>query len=148
MSVQTTLNFLFVCPTSADGVSRAVSTLEKCVREIQELMQTNFLKLNAEKTEGLVVGFRAQLAKFHLASVNIAGVDVHVQSKAVRNLGVMFDCGMTMGAQVSSITSSANYQLMNIGRARKMLTDEATKLAVHTLVTSRLDYFNSLLRWD
>ncbi len=137
--------YVCVCPTSADGVYCAVSTLEKCVREIQEWMQTNFLKLNAEKTEVLVLGFRAQLAKFRLASVNIAGVDVPVQSKAVRNLGVMFDCGMTMGAQVSNITRSANHQLINIGRARKMLTDEATKLAVHTLVTSRLDYCNSLL---
>ncbi len=33
----------------------------------------------------------------------------------------------------------------HIGRGRKMLTDAATKLAVHTLVTSRLDYCNCLL---
>ncbi len=57
----------------------------------------------------------------------------------------MFDCGMTMGDQVSNITRSANYQLLNIGRARKMLTDKAKKFAMHTFVTSRLDYCNSLL---
>ena len=57
----------------------------------------------------------------------------------------MFDPGMTMCAQVANITKAANFQLVNIGRARKMLTTEATKLAVHTLVTSRLDYCNSLL---
>jgi hypothetical protein len=50
-----------------------------------------------------------------------------------------------MNAQVSNITKSANFQLLNIRRARKMLTTESTKLAVHTLVTSRLDYCNSLL---
>ncbi len=79
--------YVCVCPISADGVSRAVSTLEKCVRKIQEWMQTNFLKLNAEKTELLVLCFRAQLAKFHLASVNIAGVDVPVQSEGGQKPG-------------------------------------------------------------
>ena len=44
----------------------------------------------------------------------------------------MFDPGMTMCAQVANITKAANFQLVNIGRARKMLTTEATKLAVHT----------------
>ena len=57
----------------------------------------------------------------------------------------MFDPGMSMNAQVGSIVRSANYHLTNISRAQKMLTTEATKLAVHTLVTSKLDYCNSLL---
>ena len=44
----------------------------------------------------------------------------------------MFDSGMTMDAQVSNITRSVNYQLINIGRARKMLTTETTTLAVQS----------------
>ena len=57
----------------------------------------------------------------------------------------MFDCNMSMSAQVNNVVKSANYHLINIGRARKMLTTESTKMAVHALVTSRIDYCNSLL---
>jgi hypothetical protein len=137
--------YVSVCPTSANGVQLAISNLEKCVAEIQEWMDTNFLKLNAEKTEIIVFGFRAQLSKFHLESVNIAGVEVSAQSNAVRNLGVVFDSGMTMNNQISNISRSANFQLINICRVRKMLTTDATKLAVHTLITTKLDYCNCLL---
>ena len=133
-----------ICPTT-DGVNLAVSTIENCVSDIQNWMSRNFLKLNAEKTEVIVCGFRAQLNKFHLPSVNIAGVNVPVQVNAVRNLGVMFDCNMSMSAQVTKVVRAANYHLVNIGRARKMLTTESTKAAVHSLVTSRIDYCNSLL---
>ena len=134
-----------VCPTSSEGVDLAVSRLEQCVNEINEWMSQNFLKLNADKTEVIMLGFKSQLAKIHLPTVNIAGVDVPVRTDPVKNLGVMFDCGLTMASQVANITRSANFQLVNIRRARKMLTTESTKLAVHTLVTSRLDYCNSLL---
>lgn len=137
--------YVSICPTSVDGVNHAVSTIENCVSAVQSWMSQNFLKLNAEKTEVIVCGFRAQLSKFHLSSVNLAGVNVPVQVNAIRNLGVMFDCNMTMSAQVTKIVKAANFHLINIGRARKMLTTESTKTAVHSLVTSRIDYCNSLL---
>ena len=136
--------YVSVCPTSCNGVRAAVCKLEQCVSEVQKWMSANFLKL-AEKTEVMVFGFRAQLAKFAPPSIRISGVDIPVRSDPVRNLGVMFDPGMTVCAQVANITKAANFQLVNIGRARKMLTTESTKLAVHTLVTSRLDYCISLL---
>ena len=50
-----------------------------------------------------------------------------------------------MSAQVASVLKSANYHLVNIGRARRQLTEDTTKMAIHSLVTSRLDYCNSLL---
>ena len=95
--------------------------------------------------EVVMLGFKAQLAKINLTSVNIAGVDIAIKSDPVKNLGVMFDCGLKMTTQVANTAKSANFRLVNIGRARKMLTTDSTKLAVHTLVTSRLDYCNSLL---
>ena len=76
--------------------------------------------------------------------MKLGDADVAVQSNPIRNLGVMFDSGMTTAAQVSNIVKSATFHLVNIGRARRLLTDDATKLAIHTLVTSRLDYCNIL----
>ena len=113
--------------------------------KVDKWMSCNFLKLNADKTEVTVLGFRSQLAKVDLPTVNIAGVDITITSDPIKNLGVMFDRGLTMASQVASITRSANFRLLNIRRARKMLTTDATKLAVHTLVTSKLDHCNSLL---
>ena len=40
----------------------------------------------------------------------------------IRNLGVMFDTGMTMPAQVASVLKSVNYHLVNIGKPRRLLT--------------------------
>ena len=91
--------YVSVCPTSEDGINNAVSKLENCVSNVQSWMSKNFLKLNADKTEVMVIGFRAQLTKFNLPSVTVAGVDVPVQTNPVRNLGVMFDSGMTMSCK-------------------------------------------------
>ena len=137
--------YVSICPVTPCGVVQAVSKIEVCITEVHKWMMANFLKLNAEKTEVLLIGFHAQLAKIDLSSMNIAGVNVTIKSDPIRNLGVMFDTGMTMSAQVASVLKSANYHLVNIGRARRLLTEDTTKTAIHSLVTSRFDYCNSLL---
>ena len=54
--------------------------------EIQKWMSNNFLKLNAEtKTEILIFGFRAQVAKFSIAHVHIAGINIQL-SKPITEL--------------------------------------------------------------
>ena len=53
--------------------------------------------------------------------MNIAGVNVTIKSDPIRNLRVMFDTGMAMSAQVASVLKSANYYLVNVGRARRLL---------------------------
>ena len=58
--------YVSVYPTTADSVRHAVSRVEQCVMEIQEWMSNNFLKLDAEKTEIPIFGFKAQLAKFSI----------------------------------------------------------------------------------
>ena len=132
--------YISICPVTPDEVSQGVSRVEGCITDVHDWMSSNLIKLNADKSEVLVVGFRAQLAKFNLSSLQVAETDVPVQAKPVRNIGVMFDSGLTMSPQVSGII-----HLINTSRARKLLTVEATETAVHTLVTSRLDDCNTLL---
>ena len=50
-----------------------------------------------------------------------------------------------MSQHVHSVCRTGYYHLRNIGRIRRNLTLDATKTLVHALVTSRLDYCNSLL---
>ena len=68
-------------------------------------------------------------------------------SDTCRNLGVIFDSHMKMENQIQSIIlcQSVNFHLRSINSVRDSLTDEATVLLVHALITSKLDYCNSLL---
>ena len=99
----------------------------------------------ADKTEVLIFGIYRQLKKCSLTSINVAGVDVPVQTKSVRNLGVLFDCCMTMSDQVSSVISTTSFHIRNISKIRKHLTTDAAKKLVNAVVTSRLDYANAVL---
>ena len=92
-----------------------------------------------------MVGTYQQLAKFNISAINVAGVSVSVGQNPVRNLGVMFDQNMTMEAHVSSVARSAAFHTRNISRIRKNITTKSAKSLVNSLVTSRIDYCNSLL---
>lgn len=137
--------YLAVKPISPEHVLSRVSRVEECLCEVKNWMTLNFLKLNTDKTEVLVLGTHQMLSKSPVSSISVAGTMVAVQSKPVKNLGVMFDQSLTMSAHVTSVVRSATYHLRNIGRIRKSLTTDATKKLVNALVTSRIDYCNSLL---
>ena len=66
-------------------------------------------------------------------------------SPCVRNLCVLLDSFMNMEKHINLSTRSAYMHLRHIGSIRGYLTPEATKSLVYGLVTSRLDYCNSLL---
>ena len=95
---------------------------------------TNKLKLNADKTEVLVLGTPKQRAKISVPSIPVNG-GVKILNIPIGNLGSVFDPSMNMAAHVSKAVKSANYHLRNIGRIRKYLTAESTKGAVIFLVT-------------
>ena len=57
----------------------------------------------------------------------------------------MFDNHADMTKHVSSVCRSTHFHLRNINTIRSLLTDDATAQLIHALITSRLDYCNSLL---
>ena len=104
-------------------------------------MAVNKLKCNADKTEVLVITPKNKSVN---VSIKIDGTVVQVAG-CVRNLGVLQDRNLTMEKHVNQVCRTTNFHLRRIGSIRRFLTSEATKSLVHSLITSRLDYCNSLL---
>ena len=60
-------------------------------------------------------------------------------------LGVIFDLSFNFSAQVSAICSSSYYHIRDFARIRRHLNHSTAVSLANALVSSRLDYCNSLL---
>ena len=99
-----------------------------------------------KKTEFIVFGSKAQRQKIssHLP-VSILGSVLHPVD-SVRNLGVWFDADFSFSEHVKMICRACLIQMCDLHRIRQYLTPEVAVLAANSLVSSRLDYCNSLFR--
>ena len=107
-------------------------------------MAANHLKLNDSKTEVIVLTSASAKPSTPIDSIMIGDCSV-TPTECVRNLGVMFDCHMTMRETINRMCASSYLHLHNIASIRDSLTEEATVHIIHAFVTSRIDYCNSLL---
>jgi len=60
-------------------------------------------------------------------------------------LGVIFDSALSFAKHIDYITKSCNFYIRNIGQIRQFISKKACEKLVVALVTSCLDYCNSLL---
>ena len=135
---------LYITITPSDDISRLTANIERCVRDVNCWMSENMLKLNESKTE--VIFFSAKKQNDPFADVHLTfGDSVIHPVREVRNLGVYLDQALTMEAHMKYVEKSCNFQIRNIHRIRPFLSDGTCKTLVQALVTSRLDYCNSLL---
>ena len=96
-----------------------------------------------KKTEFLMIS--SSRSRVQLAESPRIGNTVVASSPFCCNLSVMFDNHSGMTKHVSSVYRSAYFHLRNISKIQPLLTDDAMAQLTHTLITSRLDYCNSLL---
>ncbi len=79
--------------------------------------------------------------------------DIHIceaevfSSEQAHNLGIIFDLYKEMNskAQLDNISKAGYFHVRNLAAIRNTLDLDSAKMAGHTLVTSNLDYGNSLL---
>lgn len=135
--------YTYFSPDNPSSQRDATERIQACVTEIKCWMTDCYLKLNEEKTEVIVISKKTQGATSTM-SVDIAGHQI-VPSTFVRNLGVIVDSTACMDKQINNICKSAFYMLRNISRIRRYLTNDAAKSLVHSFVSTKLDYCNSLL---
>jgi len=75
-------------------------------------------------------------------SLTVASSSIHC-AQTVRNLGVTFDSKLSMKSHISKIGRACFFHLRRLRQLRGVVTDEAMKQLVTSLVLSRLDYCNS-----
>jgi len=99
--------------TSSDRPSLPDS-LTACIRDIKHWMSLNYLKLNNNKTEILMIGSATSVKRMDLSFE----IDrVHVKpSSSVRNLGVVFDSSLSFASHISSVVKNSFFHLRNIAR--------------------------------
>jgi hypothetical protein len=115
--------------------------MEDCINEIRIWMAHNFLKLNSDKTEYLLIDPRnkADLPSILIDDDCIDGSDM------AWNIGCVMDNKLKLNGHINNICKCSYANLRNISRMRRYISTSDSKTVIHSVVISRLDYLNSLL---
>ncbi len=120
-----------------------LSKLTECVKNVKDWMNNNFLLLNSDKTEILLIGPKNSTQ--NLLDHNLQLDRCTVPSSTVKNVGVILDSLLSFKKHISHVTKTAFFHLRNIAKLRNMLTVSDAEKLVHAFMTSRLDYCNAPL---
>ena len=123
----------------------SIEELTECLKSVQAWMVGVKLKLNPEKTEFIIIGqkaIRESLAPNFPVPLLQNNISPSVE---VKNLGVIFDSDNSFDNHVAKICRACYYHLRDLRRIRKLLSDKTAILLASAMVSSRLDFSNSLL---
>ena len=131
---------------SPDDSLKSFDRLKSCLNDIQVWMSENKIKLNPDKTEFIVFGAKDRYKWLSDSfPVNILG-NCLSPTDVVRNLGVLFDAKFCFTNHVNSVIKSCFISLRDLHRIRRFLSIDTSVVIANALVSSRLDYCNSLFR--
>ena len=124
--------------------SNQLGKIQACLKDIKTWMTCNFLMLNSDKTEVILIGPEHLRDQLSGDVVSVDGIAL-ASNTTVKNLGVIFDQDLSFNSHVKQISRTAFFHLRNISKIRHILSQKDAEKLVHAFVTSRLDYCNSLL---
>jgi hypothetical protein len=134
---------LFISTSPAE-IRVAKLLLEQCLIDVKEWLSAMRLALNAAKTEFVIFHAKTRPLPSPVPLISLDGIEISPKT-AVRDLGVLFDSTLSMDPHVNNVSKASFLHLRLISKARRFLAAEQTKLLVHALVLSRIDYCSSLL---
>ena len=129
--------------SSPTSMAIAKEQMEQCITEIKLWMDTYLLKLNEDKTEFMLIQSRHAKNPLTVNSLRV-GQSFVEPTQCAKNIGVTFDCQLSMDKHIRNVSRSAFYSLRNISNIRKYLTTTSATTLVHAFITSKIDYCNAL----
>ena len=133
---------LYISFTAAN-TSSSLSHLSSVLDSVYQWLSCNRLFVNPSKTEYLLIGTPQQRAKIISNSITFRGTPITPTASA-RNLGVIFDSNLNFKDHFSKICQSAFYQIRQLRQIRSSLDVNSAIILSNSLVSSKLDYCNSL----
>ncbi len=106
-------------------------------------MTNNFLQLNSDKTEILLIGPKNSTQ--NLLDHNLQQDGCPFTSSTDKNLGLIIDSNLSFENHISHVTKTAFFHLRNIAKLQNLLSVSDAEKLVHVFMISRLDYCNALL---
>ncbi len=99
--------------SSRPSETHQIEKLMEYIVDIKNWIMNNFLLLNSEKTEVLIIGPKNHTSNDleHVLKLDGCSLD---SSSSVRNLGVLFDRNLSFDSHISSICKTAFFHLKNI----------------------------------
>ncbi|XP_030638844.1 uncharacterized protein LOC115819473 [Chanos chanos] len=118
----------------------ALYSLTTCLSAITQWMSNDFLKLNENKTEILLVGPKPRRDALSTRLRHLG----HQNKLEVTSLGVILDSDLSFKPHISKVTKAAFFHLRNIARVHPFLTKQDAEKLIHAFISRRLDYCNAL----
>ena len=128
-----------------DDIRAAGEILISTYNTLTNWLSKNFLKINPEKTEILLVGTPNNVEKSQniLRSIKFNDLTIPFSSSA-RNLGVLFDSNLSFSDHIHKIAKTSFALLKNLKHIRKYFDQQGFEILIHAFISSRLDYCNAL----
>ena len=128
---------------SQDQESQSILLMMDTVANIGSWMDTMCLKLNPDKTEFIMFGYKNQLVKCTTSYVTISDSTIP-NSPSVKYLGVTLDENLNLKEHILSKCRKGNANFVRICNIWEYLTKDACTTLVLGLCISHLDYANAL----
>ncbi len=117
----------------------ALESLFACLDEVKTWFSQIFLFVNESKTEVIVFGPSENSGSRSIDLDYLAPF-----TSCIKNLGVFWDQGLKFDKQINAVISSCFFQLRLLSKIKSFLSLKTLEIAIHALITTRLDYCNSL----
>ena len=131
--------------STQDRISELLHSMQSCIGDVKAWATANMLKPSDNKKELMLVTSKRSKHLHNLpTSITIGNAQIPFK-QSVKNLGITFDCHLTMNTHVSKIARTCYLELRRLASIRRFLTSTATAKVVSAFVLSKIDYCNLLL---